>query len=173
MQKQRDVAVRSGLSWGVVLVICELGFGIVMYLLLPGMTSYIRSFDLSMLSPVITVYLAYLFLLIAIYFTCGMITAKWLISQPLKSIDIAKMGALSGAIAESLRSIVAVPINIIISLLFPFAPPGTSIFSAALGNAAARLFCGLPVFVILAAAVAGTTAYIFSMIFFRETKKAQ
>ena len=174
MQKQRAVAIRSGLSWGIVLVLCELGFGVVIYLLLPGMVGYIRNLDFSMLLPMITVYLAYLFLLIAIYFMCGMITAKWLTSQPMKSFDIAKMGALSGAIAEALRSIVAVPVNIIVYILFPFAPPGTSIFSAVLGNAAARLFCGLPIFVILAAAVAGTAAYIFSMIFFRpETKNAK
>ena len=168
MPKNRAAAIRSGLTGGIVLALCELGFGAVVYVLLPFLGDYLKTFSADLLLPMAVVYLAYLFLLIAVYFTCGMITAKWLTPLPLKSWDIAKLGALSGAVAEAVRSLAAVPVNIAIALLFPAATAGTNPLIVAIGNGAVRLFCGLPVFVLFAAAIAGISAYLFSMIFFRS-----
>lgn len=172
MQKNRAIAFRSGLSWGVVLALCEIAFGVVVYVLLPFIGDYLKTFSIDFLIPVATVYLAFLFLLIAVYFTCGMITAKWLTPLPLKSLDIAKLGAISGAAAELVRSVVAIPVNVAIILLFPAATQGTSPLIAALGNGAVRLVCGLPLFILFAAIVAGVSAYLFSMIFFRPESPA-
>ena len=167
MQKNRAIAIRSGLTWGVALALCELGFGIVVYVLLPFIEDYLETWSIDQLVPVATVYLAFLFLLIAVYFTCGMMTAKWLTPLPLKSFDIAQMGAISGAAAELVRSVVAIPVNLAIILLFPAASAGTNPLLAALGNGAVRLVCGMPLFILFAAVVAGISAYLFSMIFFR------
>ena len=173
MQKNRTIAIRSGLSWGIILALCELGFGMVVYVLLPSITGNLKNFQIDLILPVITVYLAYLFLLIAVYFAAGMITAKWLASRPLKSTEIAILGALSGATAEVVRTIVAIPVNLAIVLLFPLAQDGQNTVLAAIGNGAIRLVCGMPVFVILAAIVAGLSAYTFSLVFFRPESSAQ
>lgn len=172
MQKNRAIAIRSGLTWGVVLGICELGFGVVVYILLPFIEDYLKTYSIDLLIPVATVYLAFLFLLIAVYFTCGMITAKWLTSLPLKSSEIAKLGAISGAAAELVRSLVAIPVNAAVILLFPAVSAGTNPLLAALGNSAVRLVCGMPLFILFAAAIAGVSAYLFSMIFFRPESSA-
>lgn len=173
MQKNRAIAFRSGLTWGIILALCELAFGVVVYSLLPILGDYLKSFQIDLLVPVATVYLAYLFLLLAVYFTCGMITAKWLAPTPLKSWDTAKLGAMSGAVAEVTRSLVAVPVNLAIAILFPVARDSTNPLLVLLGNAALRLFCGLPAFVFIAALVAGVSAYIFSLIFFKPDTTAQ
>lgn len=172
MKHNHAIAIRSGLSWGIVLALCEVGFGVVVYTLLPILNDYLHNFQIELLVPVATVYLAYLFLLIAVYFACGMITAKWLSTQPLKSASIAKMGAISGAAAEAVRSLVAVPVNVAISLLYPATTPDVNPLLAAAGNAALRTVCGLPLFVVFAALVACFSAYLFSMIFFRPEPTA-
>lgn len=173
MQKNRAIAIRSGLSWGIVLALCELGFGLAVYVLLPSITGYMKHFQIDLIIPVAIVYLAYLFLLIAVYFASGMITAKWLASQPLKSAEISMLGAFSGATAEVVRTIVAIPVNLAIALLFPIAIESYNPVLVAIGNVGIRLVCGMPVFVIFAAIVAGLSAYTFSLIFFRPEPVAQ
>ncbi|CAJ35887.1 hypothetical protein [Methanocella arvoryzae] len=167
MQENRAIAIRSGLSWGVALAFCELCFGIVVYILLPFIEDYLEMRSIDQLVPIATVYLAFLFLLIAVYFTCGMMTAKRLTQLPVKSLDIALTGAITGAAAELVRSVVAIPVNLAIILLFPAASAGAHPLLAALGNGAVRLVCGMPLFILFAAVVAGISAYLFSMIFFR------
>ena len=167
MQKKLAFAFRSGLSWGVVLALCELGFGAVIFVLLSALGSPVKMIELDFLTPFVIVYATFVFVLIAVYFASGMMTAKWLAMIPMKSRDIAAMGALSGAVAEALRSLVAVPTNLFISYEFPIDPMNANAVVSALVNAAIRLVVMLPAFVVIAAIIAGASAYMFSLIFFR------
>jgi hypothetical protein len=154
----------------VVLAIAELAFGIALYFLRPAMNDFINGGDQDfvVLLPLITSWIAFLFLVLAVYFACGMIVAKWLSPLPLGSRDIAALGAIAGAVAELARSVCAVVVDFAISYLSPLSGvKSADIVNIALANAGIRLACGLPTFVILAAAVAGVSAYLFSTIFFR------
>lgn len=165
LQPKYAIAVRSGLTCGIILMLCELGFSTVIYFLRPSLAGYLSSGDLSSVTPLVFGWLAFLFLILAICFACGMLVAKGLAAFPVRNGEIAALGAMAGALAEVLRSVVAVATNFAISLLLPVAD--TSALGAALDNAGFRLLCGLPLFVLLAAAVAGISAYAFSLIFFR------
>ncbi len=124
--------------------------------------------DPAVLLPLITAWIAFLFLVLAIYFACGMIVAKWLAPLPLRSRDIALYGAAAGAVAELIRSALAVVIDFTLNYISPLAGVGTAdVLNVALANAGLRLVCGLPLFVLAAAVVAGISAYLFSSIFFR------
>jgi hypothetical protein len=164
------ITLRTGISMGVLLAVAELAFGIVLYFLRPVMDDFINSGkqDMTVLLPLITAWIAFLFLMLAIYFGCGMLVAKSLAPLPLRSRDIALYGAAAGAIAELIRSILAIIVNFILSYISPLAGIKTpDVLGVALANASIRLVCGLPVFMILAAIVAGVSAYLFSIIFFR------
>lgn len=165
MQQKHVSVLRAGLTCGIILVIGELAFGAAIYYLRPLLVDYLNGSDLASVAPLASVWVAFLFLVLAIYFACGMIAAKWLAPLPLKSREIAVLGAMAGAIAEALRSIVAILINFALSLYMPLATADT--FKVALENAGLRLICGMPLFILVAAVVAGVSAYIFSMIFFR------
>jgi len=165
LQPKYVSALRAGLSWGVVLVLCELGFGAVSYYLRPDLVDYMNRGDAASLFPMAAVWLAYLLLILAIYIACGMSAAKALSPLPLRSLEIGALGALAGAIAELLRSVIAALMSFAISMLFPLVKDGG--FAVALESAGLRLVCGLPLFVIAAAFVAGLSAYGFSLIFFR------
>jgi hypothetical protein len=167
----RTVTVKAGLSMGIILVVAELAFGIVLYFLRPVMDDFINAGrqDPAILLPLITSWIAFLFLILAIYFACGMIVAKWLAPLPLRSREIATCGAIAGGIAELLRSIVATVVNFAISYLAPLADVRAGdTLNIALANAGVRLVCGLPAFIVIAAVVAGISAYLFSIIFFRS-----
>jgi hypothetical protein len=164
------ITLRAGLSAGIMLAAAELVFGVALYFLRPAMNDFINSGeqDPVVLLPLITVWIAFLFLALALYFACGMFVAKWLAPLPLRSRDIAAYGAVAGAIAELIRSVLAVVIDFVISYISPLASVRTAeVLNIALANAGLRLVCGLPLFVLAAAVVAGISAYLFSTIFFR------
>jgi hypothetical protein len=166
----RVITLRAGVSMGILLAVAEMAFGIVLFFLRPAMNDFINAGeqDLVVLLPLITSWIAFLFLLLAMYFACGMLLAKWLAPLPLRSRDIALYGAVAGAIAELIRSALAVVIDFILSYISPLAGVGAAeVFNIALANAGIRLVCGLPIFMIIAAIVAGVSAYLFSIIFFR------
>jgi hypothetical protein len=166
----RVVTLRAGLAAGMMLAAAELIFAIVLYFLRPAMNDFINSVsqDPAVLLPLITAWIAFLFLALAIYFACGMFVAKWLAPLPLRSREIAMYGAVAGAIAELIRSVLAIFVDFIISYISPLASVRTAdVLNVALANAGLRLVCGLPLFVLGAAAVAGISAYLFSIIFFR------
>ena len=166
----RVITLRAGLSLGLMLAAAELVFGVVLYFLRPAMNDFINAGeqDPAVLLPLITSWIAFLFLVLAIYFACGMIVAKWLAPLPLRSRDIALYGAAAGAIAELIRSALAVVIDFTLNYISPLAGVGTAdVLNVALANAGLRLVCGLPLFVLAAAVVAGISAYLFSSIFFR------
>ncbi len=166
-----SIAWRAGLSCGLVLAVAEVAFGIALFFLRPVMNEFISGgyADFGVLMPLATSWVVFLFLLLAIYFACGMITAKWLAPLPIRSREIATVGAVSGAIAEVVRSIVSIVISFGLSLISPLTSVSASdALTVALENAGLRLVCGLPLFIILAAIVAGVSAYLFSIIFFRE-----
>ena len=170
MEPKYAIALRAGLSCGIVLVVAELAFGVALYFLRPAMNDFINGSerDFVLLLPLITSLIAFLFLVLALYFACGMIAAKWLAPLPLRSRDIAALGAIAGAVAELVRSLLAIPVNFAISYMSPLASVKSGdVLNIALANAGIRLACGLPAFVILAAVVAGASAYLFSIIFFR------
>ncbi|HUL62417.1 MAG TPA: hypothetical protein VLT35_05085 [Methanocella sp.] len=170
IQPKFAIALRAGLTTGVVLAIAELAFGIALYFLRPAMSDFIDSGgqDAVVMLPLITSWVAFLFLVLAVYFACGMIAAKGLSPLPLQSRDIAALGAIAGAVAELVRSVVAITVDFVLSYLWPLAGVRSAdVLSTALTSAGIRLVCGLPAFVILAAAVAGFSAYLFSTIFFR------
>jgi hypothetical protein len=164
------ITLRAGLSLGILLAAAELVFGVAIYFLRPTMNDFIGAGeqDPVVLLPLITAWIAFLFLVLAIYFACGMIVAKWLAPLPLRSRDIALYGAAAGAVAELIRSVIAVVIDFVISYISPLASVSTAdVLNVALANAGIRLVCVLPAFIVLAAAVAGISAYLFSIIFFR------
>jgi hypothetical protein len=166
----KAITLRAGLSAGIMLAAAELTFGVVLYFLRPAMNDFINTGeqDPAVLLPLITAWIAFLFLALAIYFACGMFVAKWLAPLPLRSRDIAMYGAAAGAVAELIRSALAIIVDFIISYISPLASVNTAdVLNIALANAGLRLACGLPLFVLGAAAVAGISAYLFSIIFFR------
>ncbi|OPY28457.1 MAG: hypothetical protein A4E28_01514 [Methanocella sp. PtaU1.Bin125] len=172
MKQKFAIAWRAGISCGLVLAVAEVAFGVALFFLRPAMNEFISGgyIDFSTLFPLGISWAAFLFLLLAVYFACGMITAKWLAPTPVPSMEIAVVGAVAGAIAEVVRSLVSVVINFALSLASPLVSvsPSDALF-VALENAGLRLVCGLPAFILLAAVVAGVSAYLFSIIFFRET----
>jgi hypothetical protein len=164
------ITQQVGLSIGVLLAVAELAFGIALYFVRPAMNDFISSGeqDPLVLLPLITTWIAFLFLLLAMYFACGMLVAKRLAPLPLRSRDIALYGAAAGAIAELIRSVLAILIDFILSYISPLAGVNSAdVLSIAVAGAGIRLVCGLPVFIVIAAAVAGVSAYLFSIIFFR------
>lgn len=166
----RVITLRAGLSLGILLALAELLFGIALYFLRPAMNDFINAGEDNpvLLLPLITSWIAFLFLVLAIYFACGMIVAKWLAPLPLRSRDIAASGAAAGAVAELIRSVLAIVIDFTLSYISPLAGVQSGdVLNIALANAGIRLVCGLPAFVIIAALVAGISAYLFSIIFFR------
>ncbi|MGA9142026.1 MAG: hypothetical protein WBZ29_17510 [Methanocella sp.] len=165
------IALRAGLSCGLVLAVAEIAFGVALIFLRPAMNEFISGgyMDFGVLMPLATAWVVFLFMLLAVYFACGMIVAKWLAPLPIRSREIAMVGAVAGAIAEVVRSIVSVAISFALSLISPLVSISPSdALGVALENAGLRLVCGLPAFIILAAVVAGVSAYLFSIIFFRE-----
>ncbi len=167
----RSIILKAGLTMGIILAMAELAFGVALFFLRPAMNEYINAGerDPVTLLPLIISWIAFLFLLLAIYFTCGMFVAKWLAPLPLRSREIAIYGAVAGAIAELVRSLVAVVVNFAISYISPLPEVGTTdVLNVALTNAGVRLACGMPVFILAAAIVAGVSAYLFSIIFFRS-----
>jgi hypothetical protein len=165
------IAWRAGLSCGLLLAVAELAFGIAIFFFRPAMNEFISGGyeDFGVLLPLATSWVVFLFMLLAVYFACGMIVAKWLAPLPIRSREIATVGAVAGAIAEVVRSIVSVVIGFVVSLMSPLVSVSPSdALGIALENAGLRLVCGLPAFIILAAVVAGISAYLFSIIFFRE-----
>jgi hypothetical protein len=166
----RTITLRAGLSLGILLALTELVFGIALYFLRPAMNDFINAGekDPGVLLPLITAWIAFLFLVLAIYFACGMIVAKWLAPLPLRSRDIALYGAVAGAVAELIRSLLAVVVDFTLSYISPLSGVKTAdVLNVALANGGLRLACGLPLFLVVAAAVAGVSAYLFSIIFFR------
>lgn len=173
MDKKHVIALKAGLSWGLILVLCELAFGVVQYFLRPSIFDFLRFNDPSELLPFLTVEVAFLFLVFAVYFACGMISAKWLAAFPVRSAEIAILGAIAAAVSEIVRSLVSVPINFILSYLMPF--PGvmpTDVFNVALGNALVRIAIVSPAFILIAVIIGGISAYVFSKIFFRPEPSA-
>jgi hypothetical protein len=172
----RTVTVKAGLSMGIILVIAELAFGAALYFLRPVMNDFVNAGqqDPATLLPLITAWIAFLFLILAIYFGCGMIVAKWLAPLPLRSREIATCGAIAGGIAELLRSVVATAVNFAISYISPLTDVKSGdALNVALANAGVRLVCGLPAFIVVAAVVAGISAWLFSIIFFRSDSTTQ
>ena len=170
MQEKYRAAVRAGLTSGVVLAACELAFGLVLLFLRSDVQDFFNGpgDDTSSLVPVATVWLAFLFLVIAAYFACGMFAAKWLMPLSLKSGQIAAMGAVAGAVAEVVRTVMSIFIDFVLNLTAPLVHGSSAdVFNTALENAGLRLVCGMPTYIILAAAVAGISAYAFSTIFFQ------
>src|SRR5512138_1373539 len=94
----RVITLRAGLWLGVVLAAAELVFGVVVYFLRPVMNDFIIAGeqDPAALLPIFTAWIAFLFLVLAVYFACGMLVAKWLAPLPLRSRDIALYGAAAG-----------------------------------------------------------------------------
>ncbi|HUL61556.1 MAG TPA: hypothetical protein VLT35_00720 [Methanocella sp.] len=167
----RAIVLRAGLTMGVILAVAELAFGVALFFLRPAMNDFISAGeqDVVTLMPLIIAWFAFLFLLLAIYFACGMMVAKWLAPLPLRSRDIAIYGAVGGAIAELARSVIAVAVDFAISYVSPLASVRSAdTLNVALANAGIRLACGLPAFLVLAAVVAGLSAWLFSIIFFRS-----
>jgi|AGTN01.3.fsa_nt_gi hypothetical protein len=166
----RTITLRAGLSLGLVLAVTEVVFGIVLYFLRPTMNDFINAGkqDPMILLPLITAWIALLILMLTMYFACGMFVAKWLAPLPLRSLDIAAYGAAAGAVAELIRSLIAIIVNFVISYVSPLAGvESADVLNVALLNTGIRLVCGAPAFVVLAAVVAGVSAYLFSIIFFR------
>jgi hypothetical protein len=166
----RVITLRAGLWLGVVLAVAELVFGVVVYFLRPVMNDFIIAGeqDPATLLPIFTAWIAFLFLVLAVYFACGMLVAKWLAPLPLRSRDIALYGAAAGAIAELIRTAVAIAVDFTLSYISPLAGVSSAdVLNVALANAGIRLVCGLPLFILAAAVVAGISAWLFSIIFFR------
>jgi hypothetical protein len=166
----RVITLRAGLWLGVMLAVAELVFGVVVYFLRPVMNDFIIADeqDPGMLLPIFTAWIAFLFLVLAIYFACGMLVAKWLAPLPLRSRDIALYGAAAGAVAELIRTAVAIAVDFTLSYISPLAGVSSAdVLNVALANAGIRLVCGLPLFILAAAVVAGISAWLFSIIFFR------
>lgn len=166
----RETAINIGLTLGIILAAAELAFGIAVYFLRRYANDFINAgeHDPGMLLPLITTWVAFLFLIQALYFTSGMLVAKRLAPLPLRSHEIAACGAVAGIVAELIRSTLAIAVNFVISYISPLAGVGsTDVLSIALANAGIRLACGLPAFVLIAALVTGISAWLFSIIFFR------
>jgi hypothetical protein len=176
VEQKFAIAPRADLTWGLALAVAELAFGVALFFLRPTMNEFIKSdyMDFGALLPLATSWVVFLFLLLAVYFGCGMITAKWLAPLPIRSREIAAVGAVAGAIAEVVRSLISVVISFVLSLISPLTSVSASdALNVALENAGLRLVCGLPVFIIIAAIVAGVSAYLFSIIFFPRTPRSK
>lgn len=169
MREEYVSAIRAGLASGAILVLCELAFGIALYLLRPSVLKFIENENLSSIMPVAIVWLAFIFFVLVIYATCGMLTAKRLIATPVDTVHIIMLGALAVAIAEMMRSAVAIVINFALSMLSPLDVSASSgmVLSQALISTSIRVLCVLPAFIILAAIISAISAYAFSNIFFK------